>query len=222
MKSCSEFGEFYDEEGKVLRLDETHPDVPVRFRRIIHPLLPKKSGEILDAGCGDGYLVSQLRKLGFGAVGIDLSKNRVDHAKKAYGDFYSVASIYETGFSDAKFDVVIASEVIEHLEDPDKAIEELKRVSRDYIILTMPYKERLIQDVCPHCLKTFFVSGHIQYFDKDRIENMMRAHNLKIIKMKKVAYYPFINFPLPVAKVVNWILAVLDKTTYIGILAKKQ
>lgn len=222
MKSYSEFENYYEEEGKLVRLDETHPDVPVRFRRIILPLLPKKAGKILDAGCGDGYLVNQLRKLGFDATGIDISKSRIDYAKRTYGDFYSIGSVYKTGFDDARFDIVIASEVIEHLDDPDRAIEELKRVSKDFIIFTVPYKEKPVKDVCPNCLKTFYMGGHIQYFDKERIAEMMRAHNLKIMRIRKVAYYPFINFPLPVAKMVNWVLSVLDKTTYIGVLAKKQ
>jgi len=216
-----ELRKFYNEEAKFIRCDETNNDVVVRAKRMILPLLPKEAIKILDTGCGDGYLVNQLRKKGLDAVGIDLSNERVSYARKRYGNHFGVSSIYELKFEDNYFDLSIASEVIEHLEDPAKALKELKRISKK-IILTFPYKEKLIKEVCPHCLKRFYRSGHIQYFDQERIEKLIKQNNLRIIKTKKVAYYPFINFPFLIAWMINKILEILDKTTYIGILCEKN
>jgi len=145
----------------------------------------------------------------------------MDYAKK-YGNYYTVGSIYKLKFKDKEFDTAIVSEVIEHLDNPDKAMEELKRISKKYIIITVPYKEKLIREVCPHCLNKFYRSGHIQYFDLKRIEEMINNHKLEIVKVKKIAYYPFINFPLPIAIIVNKILAMMDKTTYIAVLCEKK
>jgi len=222
MKKLNEFRRFYEEEGRFIRSDETNPDVVVRFKHMIFPILPRKSKKILDAGCGDGYLVSQLRKRGFDAFGIDISRTRINHAIKKYGKFYEIGSVYNLKFKEGTFDTVIASEVIEHLEQPDNAIEEFKRVSKKFIIFTFPYKEKLVLEACPHCLKRFYRSGHIQYFDWNRIAKMMERHDLKILKVKKVAYYPFINFPLLIALIINEFLSLLDKTTYIGLLCQKR
>jgi len=163
-----------------------------------------------------------LRKKGFPAYGLELSKERVKFATKKYGCYYKQGNIYSTGFSDNQFDAVIASEVIEHLEEPLKAIEELKRISKKYIILTFPYKEIPQQIVCPHCLKNFPSSGHIQYFDDEKIEEIISKSNLKIIKIRKLTYFPFHVFPKFFAVISNFILGILKKNTYIGLLCEKN
>ena len=216
-----EFKDFYEEEGKHIRSDETNPDVIVRFKHMILPLLEKTNvTKVLDVGCSDGYLVSQLRGIGNLANGIDISPFRINYANDKYGNYFKVGSAYNIESDDNSYQMVIASEVIEHLDDPDAAIREFKRVADRYILLTVPYKEKKVLDVCPHCLKMFCRSGHINYFDMDIIKELTSKHNLKIIGTKKVAYYPIINFPFPISHIVNFILKILDKTTYIAILCE--
>jgi ubiquinone/menaquinone biosynthesis C-methylase UbiE len=216
-----EFKDFYEEEGKVIRSDETNPDVIVRFKHMILPLIEKtNSTKILDVGSGDGYLVYALGTVGNLADGIDISPYRVNYAIQKYGEHFKVGSAYNIDAVDGQYQMVIASEVIEHLDDPDKAIQEFKRVTDRYILLTVPYKEKKVLDVCPHCLKMFCRSGHINYFDNEKIKELTQKHNLKIIGTKRVAYYPFINFPFPISYMVNFVLKLLDKTTYIAILCE--
>ena len=220
-KKLMNFTKFYEEEGKRIRTDETNKDVPVRFKHLILPLLPKKIKTIIDVGSGDGYAVNKLREKNFSAHGIELSKERIKFAIKKYGNYYRQGNIYSTVFPENEFDVVIASEVIEHLDNPLKAIEELKRISKKYILLTFPYKEIPQQIVCPYCLKNFPSSGHIQYFDDERIKEIILKSNLKIIKTRKLTYFPFHIFPEFIAVVSNFTLGILKKNTYIGILCKK-
>jgi ubiquinone/menaquinone biosynthesis C-methylase UbiE len=188
---------------------------------MILPLVEKTNAtRILDGGAGDGFLVSELINIGNTAEGIDISPYRVNYANDKYGNHFKVGSVYNIDSADGQYDMVIASEVIEHLDDPDKAIQEFKRVTDRYILLTVPYKEKKVLDVCPHCLKMFCRSGHINYYDMPIIKALTQKHNLKIIGLKKVAYYPFINFPFPISHMVNFMLKLLDKTTYIAILCE--
>ena len=47
-------------------------------------------------------------------------------------------TIYALPYKDNSFDLIICSEVLEHLEHPDKALEELQRVSKKYVALSVP------------------------------------------------------------------------------------
>ena len=62
---------------------------------------------------------------------------------------------------------VTAVEVLEHIPELDEAVKELKRVSRKYILITVPYKERPTPVYCPYCSKVFYKNGHLHYFDEE-------------------------------------------------------
>lgn len=94
--------------------------------------VPLKS-KVLDIGCGLGGLMRYIKarlpqtKL----CGIDFSDFAIKKAKEFDDRMeYKEGSAYEIPYEDGKFDVVIASEVIEHLSYPDKMMKEIKRVLR--------------------------------------------------------------------------------------------
>lgn len=91
----------------------------------------EKKLKVLDYGCGP-HKSSYLRWLGFKVTSVDIQK---------YGDEDVVvvgASEKKLPFVDDEFDIVIASEVIEHVEDPFSLIHELLRVSNKYVVLSTP------------------------------------------------------------------------------------
>lgn len=91
--------------------------------------------EILDLGCGSGWLVEALRNEGHSAIGID--PNLPGSVSRSY---LLKRSAYETGFRDGRFDCVICLETIEHLQP--EVFGEIARVSREgaKLILTTPKK----------------------------------------------------------------------------------
>lgn len=102
-----------------------------------------KPGTILDAGCGEGFVLSHLKKQGIiaKATGIDVSEDAVAAARKnVSGITFTSCSIYKLPFKDNEFDTVLCNEVLEHLESPEKALAELKRVARNRIILSVPHE----------------------------------------------------------------------------------
>lgn len=83
---------------------------------------------ILDVGCGGGLLCEPLTRLGAIVTGIDLSEEAIEVAKthaQSHGLSidYRVADLKD--LQDAPFDVVIASEVIEHVEDPADFVKDI-------------------------------------------------------------------------------------------------
>lgn len=86
-------------------------------------VLSYKPKRILDIGCGNGYLCKILSENGIEVVGIEPTHQAIDYAKNLVpkGHFY-VRSCYENpDTSDlGKFDLVVSTEVIEHLYFPKK------------------------------------------------------------------------------------------------------
>ena len=126
---------------------EIDPAFAKRSQLILEAIDQKQPTTILDAGCGRGFYVhaftyfNSLKEI----CGIDVMDKYLTVAKKHITDkrvHLQNASIYKLPYPDNHFDVVVSSEVMEHLEDDVKALKELKRVlKKDGIILiTVPNK----------------------------------------------------------------------------------
>lgn len=102
--------------------------------------LPPPGSDILDVGCGYGYLTNALRKMGMRVQGVDVASEPIAYAKKLYGDFFEQKEATDLSGS---YDMIIGIELIEHLTDPlgfvKKCAELLKPGGK--IILTTPNKD---------------------------------------------------------------------------------
>jgi SAM-dependent methyltransferase len=90
--------------------------------------------EVLDASCGIGYGLEILSKGGAAAViGVDLDPEAISEARSRFGE-YAVAlveaDLRKLPFEDESFDAVVSFETIEHVEEPEGALAELRRVLR--------------------------------------------------------------------------------------------
>jgi len=97
--------------------------------------------DVLDVGCGSGNVVERLLEKGRKVVGVDIGKGFVSFCQSRYkGAFFCKADAEYLPFSDECFDSIVCSEVIEHLENPEKALEEFNRVLRPEgkLIITTP------------------------------------------------------------------------------------
>ena len=89
----------------------------------------QKNKKVLDAGCGDGGLAQLIKKRWRSDVrGTDISKTGISLAKKR-GIAAKVADLSKRiPFNNSFFDLVIANELIEHLENPDRFLQEAHRI----------------------------------------------------------------------------------------------
>lgn len=97
----------------------------------------------LDAGCAEGYYLKLLGKLcdNVGesyAVGFDIACNYLLKARENVPDaLLCHGDIHKLPFKDGSFDLVLCSEVLEHVLDPKLAFKELVRVSNRHVLLTV-------------------------------------------------------------------------------------
>ena len=168
---------------------ETSNQVQSPFTKVMHDkiisLFPEGTSSILDAGCGAGALLTTLDKeKKWDLTGIDLSEQGINYIKNNLNLNASVGSVTDIDFPDNSFDVVICSEVLEHLHINDivKALSELQRVAKHAVIITTPYKEDLNyhQVKCNNCKSSFHMAGHIWSPDELFFENLLKDKNYKI------------------------------------------
>jgi 2-polyprenyl-3-methyl-5-hydroxy-6-metoxy-1,4-benzoquinol methylase len=101
------------------------------------------NASILDVGCGNGVISRHLGRFGFKVTGIDVSEKAIDKAQ-SLNQFSNVKFMIKSAedliTEGIKYDAIICSEVLEHLNDPDALLEVLhKSLSRNgKLIITVP------------------------------------------------------------------------------------
>lgn len=120
-------------------MSPTTADAPSYAERPLNPerwaLLMRHGGpRILDVGSGNGRYVDALRAIGRDAVGVDL-RPLVSEAAAGTAIIAEAAAL---PFADRSFDTSCAFEVLEHCVDPVAVLREMRRVTRDRVVLTVP------------------------------------------------------------------------------------
>ena len=205
---------------------------PLRAKWLANSLPIKIQGKILDAGCGDGAMLTSLKNLcpSIEMYGVDISKEGCRIAAER-NIITKVADLNcEIPFKDNFFDFVIAHEVMEHLIDTDRFLEECNRILKKegYLIITTPnltawyhrilflfgYPPLFLElstrnrkvgiGILKHIIKNKQPVGHIRVFTPAALNDLVRLYGFKTEKIKG-APIPF-GFP----KIISWIYDFLD------------
>lgn len=132
-------------------------------KRLFQALVPPEVRTILDVGCGDGEITNDLRP-GALVVGCDRSQAALGHVRVPR----VIASSDALPFCDAAFDLVLCSEVLEHLPEAvyRRTLRELARVCGQFVLISVPYREdmRLGITRCARCGAKYHLDGHMRSF----------------------------------------------------------
>ena len=107
---------------------------------------------ILDVGCGGGLLSEALARLGADVTAIDASSKNINvakiHAEKENIKIDYKQSLIEEMSKDKKFDVILAMEVIEHVDNPDAFIVNCSQLLDDKSLLFTATINRTLKSLC--------------------------------------------------------------------------
>jgi ubiquinone/menaquinone biosynthesis C-methylase UbiE len=131
--------------------------------RILQTLCRLSFDSLLDAGGGEGYKAHLIRKFwGTNTVVSDLSEEACRRTRGIYDLPAVTADLHELPFADRAFDVVICSESLEHVTDFKRAVDELLRISRQALIITVPHEAPIRDQAAEH-------HAHINAFDRSTL-----------------------------------------------------
>lgn len=134
--------------------------------------IPSDVKSILDVGCGGGVFANRAKDVIKSIVAVDRSRSALKYVEVpcALGD------ISHLPFKDSSFDLVTCLEVLEHipLVNYSLALSELSRISKKYIIVTVPYKENIKSKrvECPKCLCLFHMYYHLRTFNEKNLAKL--------------------------------------------------
>lgn len=140
----------------------------------------KRPNKILEIGCGYGYLIYALRKAGYDAIGIDISSSAIDNAKKHFGDYYICADAANYYPNNAEtFDVVILTEVIEHIPEVQKMLKTIHALLSPGgdLILTTPNRSAFPLDIL---WETEPPPVHLWWFSEKSIAHLAHQTGFKV------------------------------------------
>jgi SAM-dependent methyltransferase len=133
----------------------------------IERIIPDDVRSVLDVGCGNGVISDRLAER-FDVVGGDRSMAALRHVRSAAVQL----SGDNLPFADSSFDLVLCTDVLEHLDDAleQRVIRELCRVSRRYVLICVPHAEPLphFAITCPQCGSTFHAHHHQRSYVPER------------------------------------------------------
>jgi SAM-dependent methyltransferase len=158
-------------------------------RNIIFNLIKKNSenSKIIEIGCSGGPLLIFLQKKGFyNITGIDISKKAIEICKKRGLQNVRIADGIDLDFENDSFDIIIASDVLEHINDEGKAIIEWHRIlKRDGILIIFVPAFQFLwsgHDIIHH---------HFRRYSKSQLTTILNRNNFQI---KRISYWNFLLF----------------------------
>ncbi len=214
MKSDFNYREHYERDAEVFNYfdpaydsatqSETH-----RLRQTIMRQVPAATEIILDVGCGDGWLARHFLPDGKKVISMDISSiNPVRIHKEVNNPNHLglVADVFALPIKKNSVDVIVASEIIEHVANPKQFIsilhETLKPGGR--LIVTTPYNEKIDYHLCVHCNKPTPSHAHIHSFNEKNISKLIpqeanwrwrRFSNKYLTKMRSHKILNLLGYP---------------------------
>lgn len=204
-----------------------------RARKIIAGLELKNGDKVLEVGCGNGYYLSLLNRLGIdlSLTGIDIDELALKDAKKFINDNkvkVIMADASKIPFPGKTFDKIVMSEVIEHVMDEETVLKEVNRVLKKDGILALttnnidyPFLWDPVNWILQHFFHTHIKSGfwagiwnqHDRLYKECHIKQLVKDSGFNVEQIE-----PLTSWCLPFN---HYIVNLIAKLFYSNKLPKK-
>ncbi|MFN7209294.1 MAG: class I SAM-dependent methyltransferase [Aggregatilineales bacterium] len=205
------------DEATFLRLTRNEADMAFkkRVRCIFEWLEPTDDKVILDCGCGRGFYLNMLRAVSACQLyGLELEPEIIAKARANLAALPAItlvrASIYEQPFEDARFDGVILSEVLEHLDDDLRGLREVYRVLKPngVVAITVPNADypfwwdpinKTLETLGLPPIKRGVLAGiwanHVRLYRREQLRSVVEAAGFVVEEERAFTHYcfPFIH-----------------------------
>lgn len=157
---------------------------------------------VLDVGCGNGYIASLFAKKGCRVVGIDADPTRIEVARQLYPQLRFEAlpadEVLLTKLNEPPFDVVISTEVVEHLYAPQAFCNGCFHATKPggRCVISTPYHGYLknlaiaMSGKADHHYNPLWEGGHIKFFSRKTLEQLMQESGFRNMQFRGAGRMP--------------------------------
>ena len=148
-----------------------------RYQEFLYLTSPKPNSTILDIGSGGGGVISLVQNRNLQYFPFDISDNNLIRIKEISrsNTFPVNGDTYHLPFKENGIDLIMMSEIVEHLANPLDALKEAARVlnSAGKLVVSVPYKEQISYQICIHCNKPTPTHSHLHTFTIDTFRELL-------------------------------------------------
>lgn len=157
-------------------------------KHLLRALLGRRSEPdalILDAGCGTGLAEEVLSPMGT-VIGLDIAAEAIGGRSSESAERLCLASVNPSPFRDEAFDLVVALDIIEHIENDEGAMREFHRITKPggKLVVTVPAYDWLRS---PHD----DALGHCRRYSAPRLRRLMRDAGFRPTRVTYTVAAPF-------------------------------
>jgi len=177
------------------------------IKKILQERKDKNEIKLLDIGCGGGEFLNSLTDLKIKLYGIDNSENAIKIASQNNKLIIKRINIIEEPlFEFEYFDIITLLHTLEHLSNPNKALQNIKSILNKggFLIIQVPNIDCLLFKITKKHWAGLHIPQHLFHFSKNSLQNILSNNNFQIIKIKDfslrsspaqvvVSFFPFLN-----------------------------
>jgi SAM-dependent methyltransferase len=164
-----------------------------RLDEIVAGFAPyRRTNRLLDIGCGAGSLLEAARRAGWEAEGVEVSRPSVEHVRaRGFEVFYG--ELERARYPAASFDVVTASEILEHLPEPKELLREIARVVRPGGLFwgTTPHGRGLSARALGVGWSAVHPPEHLQLFSLSGLRGLLASAGFRRVRLTSRGVNPF-------------------------------
>lgn len=168
------------------------PFILERLNDIIQSFKPYfQNGRLLDVGFGAGSIMEVAQDIGWQVKGVEVSRPAIEHARRLGFEVFH-GELSEAKYPDNSFDVVTASEIIEHCPQPEIMLDEIMRILRPGGLFwaTTPSANGLSYQLIGLDWTIICPPEHLQLFSKKGVKIMFNKAGFSQLEIKTFGFNP--------------------------------
>ncbi len=199
--------------------------------RVIDRLFPEGrqggSRRLFDFGCGSGGFLVEAQKAGWDVMGLELARDLARHVEEVYDIPVFQGLVSDEAFAEERFDIILSSQVFEHLLDPRQTLAELKQhLRRPGLILIELPNQRAIRERLSR--GATMDDSHLFYFSAAALSRMLTDQGFRVVDVQEgLRFYRFFeelpgSAALGAMSVASRALSAMQVKTGLSVLARLE
>ena len=184
--------ELLDEYSKYPRTNLISEITVQRYKSLLIQLEPYRStNNILDVGAGDGHFIYEAKQCGWNAYATEFDDKSVALCNQK-GVITHQGKLDPSNYGDIKFDIIISSEVIEHINNEVEEVQNFFKLLRPggIVYVTTPNFNSVSKKLLGSKWSVFSYPEHLAYYTPHTLKKLFRNSGFKTLSVKTTGISP--------------------------------